>query len=201
MVAEGVRLDMPLDQVRSYVPEYESGKVVYFPDLRLNIDFDFWAGVPSDQFPSMKKLVCRVDSEQQAELIERSLKKANGPPEMNEPLRKNMRTLFQQVIPFYYRIFQGYRFSEKRATWRLNTTLNENMHIDTYKEEYPNHLARMFINLDNQPRIWMTSYAVDEIQKRFGPKIPREKAETITDNRYWRELTINGFRGTGALVR
>ncbi len=195
VAAEGVRRGTPLDQVRSFVPEYENSKVIYFPNLKLDIDFEFWANVPSDQFPSMKKLVCRVDNEQQADLIERSLKKANGPPELNEPLRKNMRTLFEQVMPFYYRIFGGYRFSEKRAIWRLNTTLNENMHIDTYKEEYPDHFSRMFINLDNQPRIWMTSYTADEIQKRFGPKVARKKVETITDNRYWRELTIAAFGG------
>ncbi|CAL4869183.1 hypothetical protein MMA231_03474 (plasmid) [Asticcacaulis sp. MM231] len=194
-IADGVTAETPLANIPSFVQPYEDGKVLYFPNLRFNIDFDFWAKVPSEQFEGFKKMLCYVDHETQPELIARALKKANGPPELYELLWKNMSELFRQVMPIYYRIFAGYQYSIKRAVWRLNTTLNENLHFDTYKDSeiFPEHFARMFINLDNQPRIWHTSYTVDEVYEKFGRKVSQKVIETTSTNRFWRELNHTAF--------
>jgi hypothetical protein len=194
-VVENLTLRTPIDQVPSYVEPYEAGKVLYFKDLRLDIDHDFWAGIPSEQFDGLKKMLCYVDTDTQPELIARALRKAEGPPELSEALTKNMASLFKQIMPFYYRIFAGYEYPIKRAVWRLKVTLNENLHFDTYKdtEVFPDHFARMFINLDTQPRIWHTSYTVDEIYAKFGRKVSREIVEKASSNRFWRELNHAAF--------
>ena len=185
-VIEDLTVKTPLENIPSFVEPYEAAKVLYFKDLKFDIDFDFWASVPSDQLDGLKKMMVHVDSDRQPELIERALVKSAAPPDLAERLRKNMADLFTQVMPFYYRIFGDYKYSNKRTVWRLKDTYNENLHFDTYKdtEVYPDHFARMFINLDTQPRIWHTSYLVDEIYDKFGPKVPRQVVETTTTNRF-----------------
>jgi hypothetical protein len=194
-VVEDITTQTPLEKVPSYLVPYEEGKVIYFKNLKFDIDFDFWASVPSDTMEGLKKMMVHVDGDRQPELIERALTKVAPPTELADALRKNMTSLFEQVMPFYYRIFAGYKFPIRRTVWRLKDTLNENLHFDTYKdaEEYPDHFARMFINLDTQPRIWHTSYLVDEIYEKFGPKVTDDVINKTTTNRFWRELNHTAF--------
>jgi hypothetical protein len=79
-----------------------------------------------------------------------------------------MLSLYEQVLPIYEQVFAGYAFTRRQVVWRLNTIRNENLHVDTYKELFPEHFARMFINLDREPRIWQTGYTIDEIAERYG---------------------------------
>jgi hypothetical protein len=178
---------------RSYVPEYEGAKILCFPNLKLNIDHKFWADLPSDQYAGMKKFLCHIDPERQGDLIQRALKKGQAPPELCDALLPQISSLVEQVMPVYYALFQGYTFSAKRAVFRLNTIYNENLHFDSYKEELPEHFARLFINLDTQPRIWHTSYTVAEISDRFGRTVAPVKRDTTTSNRFWRELNLAAF--------
>jgi hypothetical protein len=194
-VVEDITTETPLESIPSYLVPYEQGKVIYFKNLKFKIDFDFWAGVPSDTLEGLKKMMCHVDGDRQPELVERALARVGATPELTEQLRTQMTDLFNQVMPIYYRIFDGYKFPTRRTVWRLKDTLNENLHFDTYKDadEYPDHFARMFINLDNQPRIWHTSWLVEEIYEKFGPKVTQDVIDKTTTNRFWRELNHTAF--------
>jgi hypothetical protein len=178
---------------RSYVPEYEAAKVLCFPNLKFKIDHQFWADLPSDQYGGMKKLVCYIDEDHQAEMIQRALRKAQAPATLCHTLWSQMSSLLEQAMPIYRALFKGYTFSSKRVNFRLNTILNENLHFDCYNQDFPEHFARLFINLDTQPRIWHTSYTVDEISRRFGPTMDPAIKDTATSNRFWRELNSAAF--------
>lgn len=178
---------------RSYVPEYENAKVLSFPNLKLKIDHEFWANLPSDQYAGMKKFLCHINDDEQTAMIRRALHKAQAPATLGEALLSQISSLFEQIMPIYYALFEGYSFSSKRANFRLNTTYNENLHFDTYKDDYPEHFARLFINLDTQPRIWHTSYTVEEISQRFGRNIDPAKRDVPSSNRFWRELNNAAF--------
>jgi len=194
-VVDDITAQTPLESIPSYLVPYEEGKVLYFKNLKFDIDHEFWASVPSAQFEGLKKMMCHVDGDRQPELIDRALAKFEAPTELTEALRKNMADLFRQVMPIYYRIFAGYQYGVRRTVWRLKETLNENLHFDTYKdvEEYPDHFARMFINLDTQPRIWHTSWLIDEIYEKFGSKMSKDTVDKTTTNRFWRELNHTAF--------
>lgn len=186
VVDRSVSYSTHLTDVPSFVNEYEDAKVLSFPGLKLDLDFDFWASIPGEDF--IKKLVCYIDPSDQEKLIDRALKKAGIPPNLKHSFQTHVRQLFEKIMPYYYAIFRGYTFLESRAVIRLNCTYNENMHYDTYRDRYPNHFARMFINLDNQPRIWHTSWTINEIYTRFGRKLSREALETYDSNRLWLDL-------------
>jgi hypothetical protein len=194
-VVEDVTAQTPVETIPSYVDAYEAGKVLYFKNLKFDIDFNFWANIETEKYEGLKKMLCYVDTDTQGELITKALRKAESPPDLSAALAQNMSALFAQVMPIYYRIFDGYQYPIKRAVFRLKETLNENLHFDTYKdtEVFPDHFARMFINLDTQPRIWHTSYTVDEIYEKFGRNVPKRFVDDATANRFWRELNHAAF--------
>ena len=162
--ATGVRADSAPESIAPITEPYEEGKLITFPDLKFDIDFDFWASLSTDDYPGLKKLSSSagMDDPRNDPRLDRSFNEAGLPPAMEDRLREEMKRLSDQVLPVYQRIFGDYVFTTRQVVWRLNTIRNENMHVDTYKVPFKEHFARLFINLDNQPRIWQASHDIRE---------------------------------------
>jgi hypothetical protein len=193
-----LQIDTPLGEIKSIVEPYEAGKVMYFPKLKFDIDFDFWESLPTDRYPDLKRLssLAVADPSHRDTLLDSKLANANLPPELESALRPAILRVYEQAIPIYERLFAEYKFVSRRVTWRLNTIHNENLHVDSYANEFEHHFARMFINLDCQPRIWSTSYRVDEMFERFGARIPIGVVRDGTRAKFWKELDRASFGGT-----
>jgi hypothetical protein len=192
------RDDVALGNVLVPITEdYEAGKVVIFPKLKLDIDFEFWANLPTDAYPGLKKLTSLAFAPGAGEdvLLERNLVNAKAPPEVEKAVRNQIRALYDQIVPTYEAIFGDYSFKRRQAVWRLNSTYNENLHVDTYLEEYEDHFARLFINLDNQPRIWQTSFTIEEMFEKFNDRIDRRIFDTGTRAEIWIALNKVVFGG------
>ena len=149
----------------SLIADYEAGKVITLPFLKLDIDTDFWASLPVDTYPGLKKLSATDDG---GALMRSQLAHAEVPTALAEAIVEQAETILAQVLPVYAKLFEGYRFTQRKIVWRLTTTRSEAMHIDTYKEENRDHFARLFINLDNQPRIWNVSHDMNGLSDMFG---------------------------------
>lgn len=156
---------------------YEDAKVIALPNLRPVIDHDFWAKLPVDEYPILKKTGAQADG---GVTLIHVLRKAGVPEGVASALHAHAERILEQVLPVYDQLFAGYRFVTRKVVWRLNTIMNENMHVDAYKEPAPNHFARLFINLDNQPRIWHTSYSLPQLYERFGKEAVRMLGASIT---------------------
>jgi hypothetical protein len=194
----GVSTQTPLPDIPSIVPAYEAGKVLTFPDLRFDIDFDFWESVPTDQYPELKKLgsIATPDRNGVDTALDKHFTRGGIPLALQEAIRPQIRKFYDVALPIYDRLFSGYSFTARRSAWRLNLIHNEDMHTDTYADEYPQHFARMFINLDRQPRIWQTSWAVDDMIQRFGDRIPRDRLATSSRANVWKEIKNAAFGPT-----
>ena len=192
-----VRASTPREQVPSIVKLYESGRVIHFPRLDLEIDHDFWAGLPTDQIARLKKLSSSPTpgDPRHDPLLDRRLEEANVPGGLKRKLRREITRLYERVLPVYEALFSGYRFTRRQVVWRLNTIRNENLHVDTYVTEYTDHFARLFINLDDQPRIWMTSWTLEELYARFGDRLPREMLLNSGPGEIHRALNDVAFGG------
>ena len=190
-----VTAETPLDAIPSVIEAYEAGKVIYFPNLKFDIDFEFWEHLPTDKYPNLKKIssLATADPNEHDSILDRHLAKAGLPPELEASIRPQVRRFYDKMVPIYERLFGDYRFTVRRATWRLNTIHNEDMHVDTYAQEFEEHFARMFINLDRQPRIWTTSFTIDEIMKKFGPDVSRDVLKGGTRAQVWKELNRAAF--------
>jgi hypothetical protein len=182
---------------RSFVSEYEDGKVVTFPSLKAELDHDFWAGLDADDHPALKKFAAYLKWPDYADVEHqrRRLVKQGVEPGLAATLSRQLESVYRAVMPLYDAVFSGYYFEDenRKVVWRLNTVMNENMHIDTYKEENHQHFARMFINLDNQPRIWHTSWPIDDMVSRLASRFPRTGIELKGRAQIWSEINSSTF--------
>ena len=168
-----IRLGMPRADIPSILKPYEGARVLSFPHMDLEIDHGFWAGLPTDHLKKLKKLSSSPEAGdfRRDALLDRRLAEADVPGGLKRRLRKEIVRLYERVLPLYEAMFSGYRFTRRQVVWRLNTIHNENLHVDTYATDHEDHFARLFINLDDQPRIWNTSWTLEEMYARFGDQL------------------------------
>lgn len=182
---------------RSYVPEYEDAKVITFPNLRADIDHEFWSRLDADKYPALKKFALYLNVEDRCDVDQQARKLVSQGLEENFALvmSTQFENIFSTILPIYRSIFSGYNFDEdkKKVVWRLNTIMNENMHVDVYKEENENHFARMFINLDTQPRIWQTSWPIQDMITNLNGKVPTKSLEEKTRGEIWIDINAATF--------
>lgn len=183
---------------RSYVPEYEDAKVIVFPNLKANIDHDLWGGLDTDKYQELKKFGITVDAKDHGNverhreiLLERGLDAG-----LVNALCEQFRSIYNDLIPVYRAIYADYDFTKQKVVWRLNTIMNQNMHFDTYKQENDQHFARLFINLDTQPRIWQTSWWIGEAANRLDGKIPTGFLRKSNRAQLWMEMNLATFGST-----
>ena len=172
-----VRLDAK--NLTSIIEDYEAPSILSFPNLKLDIDHDFWSSLDSEAYPGLKKLQSSAESSdiENDALLDRKLAGIGLPQDMESTLRRQMLSIYAQILPVYEQIFAGYGFTRRQVVWRLNTIRNENLHVDTYNQIYPDHFARLFINLDREPRIWQTSFTIEQIFQRWGSALTGQEAD------------------------
>ena len=182
---------------RSLVGEYEAAKVITFPKLRVDIDHDFWAQLETDDHPTLKKFAPILNQglgeSEQHRLIAKGLVQRGIDKRLAHEMCDHFEAICRQLLPVYQALFADYEFDRRKVMWRLNTTRAENLHVDTYKHENELHFARMFVNLDTQPRIWQTSWtAQDMVDRAFG-KIPPKQLEALSRGDVWARLNALYF--------
>jgi len=180
---------------RSFVPEFEAGKVVTFPNLKAEIDHDFWGKLDTREYPALRKLggLLYDDPNLTVKLHRESLRERGLDDGLTEQLCEQFLAIYSALLPAYRAVFSDYSFQKRKVVWRLNTLMNENMHLDVYGEERPEHFARMFINLDNQPRIWQTSWSIDDLLVRLQGRIPERAIREKSRADLWKELSFALF--------
>lgn len=180
---------------RSYVTEFEAAKVVTFPNLKADIDHEFWAALDTGKYPALRKFGPSLDADDSTNvrlhreaLMERVVDKG-----LVDALCSQFQTIYEALLPVYRCVFAEYAFAKRKVVWRLNTLMNENMHLDVYGDEKEEHFARMFINLDSHPRIWQTSWTVDDLASRLEGTFPATVLRETSRADLWKELSFSVF--------
>lgn len=177
---------------RSCVSDYEAAKVIHFPNFRPAIDHQFWGSLDTDKYAALKKFGIDLSPgfdnlhQHRERMVREQMDGA-----IADTICDQMKTLYDLLLPAYLAIFHDYSFDRRKVMWRLNTIMAENMHVDTYKTEVEHHFARMFINLDTQPRIWHTSWRIEDMMAQAVRKIAPEELEGLSRGAVWSKL--NGF--------
>lgn len=180
---------------RSFVPEFEAAKVVTFPNLKADIDHEFWSKLDTREYPALRKLGGQIqdDNNLTVKLHRESLEQRGVEPGLVSALCDQFQSIYGGLLPVYRAVFADYAFEKKKVVWRLSTLMNENMHFDVYAEERSEHFARMFINLDNQPRIWQTSWTIDDLVAKLKGRIPESAIREKSRADLWKELSFTLF--------
>src|SRR5262245_25861829 len=102
------RPDIRAGQASSILESYEDAKVILLSGFKLDIDHQFWANLPTDDYPGLKKTVAQDDG---GRTLKGSLAKESVPPEIAERLMAHAQNLLDQVRPVYESLFSGYRYT------------------------------------------------------------------------------------------
>jgi hypothetical protein len=194
----GVTLEAPPSAVPSIVGPYEDAKVMWFSELKPRIDTDFWASLDTRSLPALKKLstLSNLDGSQDTTTTTAQigrLEKAGVDRGLAAEVARQMSSLLEQVMPLYQPLFAGYRFTKGKVVWRLQDIYTENLHLDAYGSANPDHFARIFINLDTQPRIWHTSWQAEDVLRIAKGRLPPQEIAKRTANEFWSALNAAVF--------
>jgi hypothetical protein len=180
---------------RSFVDDYEDAKIICFPNVNAGVDHQFWGKVKTGRHSALKKfsIDLGVDEEEQRREHERKLLAQGLDQAMTASLCDQMEAIYRLILPIYRAIFAEYSFDRQQVVWRLNTIRAENMHVDTYKKEHKLHFARMFVNLDNQPRIWQTSWRIEDMLRQAKKRLQPVELEGLSRAEIWSKLNAAFF--------
>ena len=198
-----VTLDFPptaTSQLQNVVKLYEAGKVILLNGARIEFDQKFFDSV---QFPKGQKDLEKFKSNR---FVDEYFSKMETPPELLDScfrgdlgrlryFAEQVRSVNQQVRAIADRLFTNYRYLNNSITWRLTETLNENLHVDVYREDLPNHHLRIFVNLDSIHRIWHTSFSLEYILANYLCLLDPDFVRSATPGRICRELNMAVFGG------
>lgn len=184
-----------VETARSFVPEFEAAKVVTFPNLDAGIDHAFWADLDTGKYPALRKFgtLIQDDPDRTIHLHREALVERCSDAGLVDALCSQFASIYAALLPIYRAVFREYAFSKRKVVWRLNTVMNENMHLDVYEKDNDEHFARMFINLDDQPRIWQTSWTADYLLSMVEGTIQPQDIEGKSRADVWKELSFALF--------
>lgn len=158
----------PKDLRRRIMEDYVAAKCILLRNVRIDYDQAFVAGVRFPPTWFYKKFPSRV--------VERP-----KPLEKSEPKQELCRDLFGGDKGLY-RKFEGevravndgirtvldeilrrYKVTASDIIWRHTETRVENLHFDIDKDAADFESVRLYLNMDDIPRIWHTSHPLNEI--------------------------------------
>ena len=185
------------DTASSVVDEYEAANVITFPNLKVDIDHGFWGRVDTDEYPELKKfgpvLMPDLSESEQHRRLRNGLVGKGLDKTTAGQMCDHFMSICRQLLPVYETVFSHYQFERRKVMWRLNTIRAENMHVDTYKRETELHFARMFVNLDSQPRIWHTSWRIQDMVQQAMGTIPPGQLKKLDRGQVWSKLNSSFF--------
>ena len=168
-----VRLESPQAELPSLTRQFETGQLTFLRKLRLQIDHDFWGGLPVDRFPALAEL--RSTPAQSGggrdELLDASLAAARLPRRLARRLKSEMQAIYAQILPVHAALFAGYRPRRPQISWRLAEVRGEPLHLEVPADPETQR-ATLLVNLDNQPCIWMSGPRLEDLAERYGPSLP-----------------------------
>ena len=74
------------------------------------------------------------------------------------------------ILKFIKNLVQ-YKIIEINYTWRLSTTIFEELHYDIYEDNPGCFTFRLFFNIDNYPRLWALSHTMKELLEKYKNQI------------------------------
>lgn len=195
------------------VRKYEEGhvfllknkKLVFDPQIFANVDFDsIRTALRSDKlFKRFKKFDARqfLDSVKKLDDFGQLViaQCFNGDKKKAARFCEELIAINQQLGDVLGTIFKDYKILDPHTTWRLQQTVNEDLHIDVYDSEMPHHL-RIFTNLDSAPRIWYTSYTLKHLLDHYVPQFDIEYLRSTEPEAIFRRLNsevLGGYARAG----
>jgi hypothetical protein len=81
--------------------------------------------------------------------------------------RRAVMDLTAQLTDFCHTVFRSYRFAKQDVNWRFTPTGPEPLHFDMVRSTADLQYVRVFVNLDDAPRVWRVGPQLEGMIERF----------------------------------
>ncbi|MFM7438075.1 MAG: hypothetical protein ACKO2V_05650, partial [Snowella sp.] len=149
-------------------PIYESGKFILLRDYKFEIDYDFLNSISLAEAQNFleEKDAARIQklsynyilsltpNKPKNRIQEAIFKQAfKGNKKNFLYFQKQVKQGHEQLLQLFNKLFPKYQYFDLSGTWRFTPTLFENLHLDNFPGMDDRHQARIFINIDKNPRL------------------------------------------------
>jgi hypothetical protein len=197
-------VERTLDEIKStphgLIPEYEANRLIVLKDYRLPIDFDAFAEMNANTqaaSPALQKQLKKLmathilqASPASTEPLHRAIFETfcNGDEVLFNRVQSAMRAAHEAVLELFRTCFPNYEHFRVVPSVRLTRTMFENLHWDNHNIDDDFQQVRIFVNLDERPRIWNVSHNFvnfarsvyrDHGLERFAGRDPNEMNDYI----------------------
>ena len=187
---------------QSIVDDYTDEKIVLLRKLQFDADLKFLRSVNFYQKWKWKKLALS-----QFETI--PARKRHGDPEIAEFVEdvfngdwgrfdyfmEQATIVNDRIRVILDTIFKNYRFSLRNIIWRFTETRVENLHFDLDRNCDDLELMRLYVNLDEIPRIWYTAGTFTAMANEWYRKLDLGRFRGQSHDKLLKELTTRVFGG------
>ena len=162
--------DNPEGFNRELVQHYEAGDVIILDNAPLSANYGTLNRVSLPRGRAYQKLTDRffrypkVYRPQTAKLLFQTF---NGNIGLYLAFRREVIKLSSQVRDYIPQLFFHYNFLKYNVSWRFTPTGPEGMHLDHFGSGADVQYVRLFINLDEQPRVWHLTQQLDDLAARY----------------------------------
>jgi hypothetical protein len=182
------------------VEDYHDGKVILLRNLKLSADLDFLRNVAFCQKWKWKKLAVSAfegipleSHKEHSEIAEFVKDVFAGDWGRFRYFFEQAKLVNNQIGSALDVIFTGYRFSRREIIWRFAETRVENLHFDIDKDCDNLELIRLYVNLDDVPRIWYTAGTFASIANEWYRKLDLGRFRNEPHDKLLKEITMKVF--------
>jgi 3-deoxy-D-manno-oct-2-ulosonic acid (Kdo) hydroxylase len=148
---------------------YEAGKIIILKNSPLSIDYDLLNELylpKGRQFQKLSYKTLIYPKMYKADIAKLMLAKFGRSPVLYFKLRREIMRVTDEVRRFVRDVFKPYRIQKESVSWRFTPTGPEALHVDWFRPTEDLHYVRMFINIDEEPRVWTVSHQLEELIAR-----------------------------------
>ena len=186
------------------VRNYELGKVIVLENAPFDINFDVLNKVSLPCGRSSQKLsdkFFRTPKLHRAD-VRRLLYTAFGlDVTLYLAFSREVRRLSASLRDFARDVFRPYRFLKLGVSWRFTLTGPEGLHVDYFRNEEDLHYLRIFVNVDNDARVWTLSHQLEELIRRYYDEARLSQLADAPSNAVCSRLNKVVFDHVNALPR
>ncbi len=180
------------------INHYESGKVILLENTPFKIDYDLLNLVTIPEGRRFKKLTDRFFLQPKLYRLadaQAFLATFGINPAFYLKVRREVQSVNAQVREFGKTLFSTYDFLEWDVSWRFTHTGPEDLHLDSFGSNEDFQYVRIFINIDDKPRIWNVSHRLDELTKRYYESGHLGELRDLSGNEFCYKLNLLAFGG------
>lgn len=148
---------------------YEAGKIILLKNSPLSINYGLLNKLHLPKGRRFQKLSYKTltyPKMYKADIAKLMLMKFSRTPVLYFKLRREILRITKEVRYFVHDVFKPYRIQKESVSWRFTPTGPEPLHVDWFRPTDDVHYIRMFINIDEQSRVWTVSHQLEDLIAR-----------------------------------